>query len=81
MSTFVDIAIKSAWWSKVNWTQVIGMAASFAVYSGLDIPPETQAKLIATIQAVSGIATIILRTWFTTSLTPAALERLEATEE
>lgn len=74
---FTEVAIKSAWWSKVNWTQVIAMGASLGVVFGLNISPEDQAKIVATIQAVSGFATIILRTWFTTSVTPAAAARID----
>ena len=38
---------------------------------------EQQAKIAVSIQALSGLLTIILRTWFTTSVTPAAAARLE----
>lgn len=74
---FIDVAIKSAWWSKVNWTQVVAMAATLGVLFGLELPAEQQAKIVATIQAVSGFATVILRTWFTTSVTPSAAARIE----
>ena len=75
--SFIDVAIKSAWWSKVNWTQAVAMLASVGVFFGLDLPPEQQAKIAVSIQALSGLLTIILRTWFTTSVTPAAAARLE----
>jgi uncharacterized protein (DUF697 family) len=72
----VEVAIKSAWWSKVNWTQIIAMVASLGVVFGLNISPEDQAKIVATIQALSGFATIILRTWFTTTITPASANKV-----
>ena len=72
----VEVAIKSAWWSKVNWTQIIAMAASLAVVFGLNISPEDQAKIVATVQGVSALATIVLRTWFTTTITPASASRV-----
>ena len=75
MGNFVEVAIKSAWWSKVNWTQVVAMVATVGVLFGTSLSPEEQAKIVATIQAVSGLATVILRTWFTTSVTPAAASR------
>lgn len=71
----VEVAVKSAWWSKVNWAQIIAMGASLSVVFGLNISPEDQAKIVATIQALSGFATIILRTWFTTTITPASAAR------
>lgn len=74
---FVEVAVKSAWWSKVNWTQAIAMIASIGVIFGLNLSPEEQAKIVATIQGVSGLATIILRTWFTDSVTPAVASKIE----
>lgn len=29
---FVEVAIKSAWWSKVNWAQAIAILASAGVF-------------------------------------------------
>lgn len=80
MDKFVEVAIKSAWWSKVNWTQVVAMAATLGVLFGFHLPAEEQAKVVATIQGVAGLATIILRTWFTSSVTPAVAARVEASE-
>jgi len=80
MNSFIEVAIRSAWWSKVNWTQVVAMVATIGVLFGLNLPADEQAKIVATIQGVSGLATIILRTWFTTSVTPAAAARVEASE-
>lgn len=77
MGNWVEVAVKSAWWSKINWAQAIAMAASVGVFFGLDIPPEQQAKIVVTINAVSGVATIILRTWFTSTVTPAVAEKIE----
>ena len=75
--TFVEVAVKSAWWSKINWTQAVAMAASIAIFFGHDFSPEQQAKIVVTIQAISGLATIIQRTWFTTSITPAVAKKIE----
>lgn len=77
MGSFVEVAIKSAWWSKINWTQAVAMLATVGVLFGLDIPADQQAKVVATIQAVSGLATVVLRTWFTSSVTPAVADRLD----
>jgi len=72
---FVEVAVKSAWWSKVNWTQAIAILASVGVFLGVNVSPEDQARIVVTIQGVSGLATIILRTWFTDSVTPAVAAR------
>jgi len=74
---FVEVAIKSAWWSKINWTQAIAILASVGVFFGLHLSPEDQAKIVVTIQAVSGLITIIQRTWFTTTITPASADRVD----
>jgi len=78
MDRFVEVAVKSAWWSKINWVQAVAMLATVATVFGFDFPPELQAKIVATITGVSGVATVILRTWFTTSVTPAAADKVEA---
>ena len=78
MNRFVEVAVKSAWWSKINWTQAVAMAATVATMFGFDFPPELQAKIVATIMGVSGVATMVIRTWFTTSVTPAVADKVEA---
>ena len=76
MDRFVEVAVKSAWWSKINWVQAVTMLATIATVFGFDFPPELQAKIVATITGVSGVATVILRTWFTTSVTPASADKV-----
>jgi hypothetical protein len=76
MDRFVEVAVKSAWWSKINWVSAVAMAATAATMFGFDFPPEMQAKVVATITGVSGFATIVLRTWFTTSVTPAVADKV-----
>ena len=78
MDRFVEVAVKSAWWSKINWVQAVALLATVATVFGFDFPPEMQAKIVATITGVSGVATVILRTWFTTSVTPASADRVDA---
>ena len=78
MDRFVEVDVKSAWWSKINWVQAVAMLATVATVFGFDFPPELQAKIVATITGVSGVATVILRTWFTTSVTPASAGKVEA---
>lgn len=78
MDKFIEVAVRSAWWSKVNWTQAVAMLATLGVIFDLNVSPEDQAKIVATIQGVSGLATIILRTWFTTTVTQAAAARIDS---
>ena len=78
MDRFVEVAVKSAWWSKINWVQAVAMIATVATVVGFDFTPEMQAKVVETIVGVSGFATIVLRTWFTTTVTPAVADKADA---
>lgn len=77
MGSFVEVAVKSAWWSKINWVQAVALASTVATVFGMDLSPEIQAKVVETIVGVSSLATIVLRTWFTTSVTPAVANKLD----
>ena len=68
------VDVKSAWFSKINWTQAVGLLGMILTYFGIDMPPEVQAKVLALIGAIVTIATWIQRTWFTVAVTPASLQ-------
>ncbi len=72
MTDTTEVDIKSAWLSKINWTQVVSVVASLLVVFGLDIPPETQAHIATAITALTGLVTIVMKTFFTTSITPSS---------
>lgn len=72
----VEVAVKSAWWSKINWTQVVSMAASAAVFFGFNLPEDQKAAIIAVLNGLSGVMTIVLRTWFTSTITPAVANKI-----
>lgn len=67
---------KSAWLSKINWTQAIGVLASVLVIFGINLDPATQAAAVAGIQAVAAVVTWIIRTFFTTKLTPSSAAKV-----
>ena len=56
--------------SKINWTQIVAFAASLLTIFGLDLSPELQVAIVAAIQGIAGLLTIVWRTWFTAK--PAA---------
>lgn len=56
---------KSFWASKINWTQIVAVAAMAASLFGLDVPADVQAGLVTAIGAVAAAATVVWRTWFT----------------
>lgn len=71
----VTIQMKSAWLSKINWTQVVGVGASVLVLatSGkVDIPLEQQALIVVAIQAIQGVVTWAFKTFWTPTVTPAS---------
>jgi hypothetical protein len=73
-----QVTIESDWWSKINWTQVVGLACSaLAVVTGgeLELSPSTQVNIVLTIQAIAGVITIWLRRNSTT-ITPTAAAKL-----
>jgi hypothetical protein len=71
------VDVKSAWASKINWTQAMGIGASaLVVVTGgkIDIPPEVQLALVGLIQSGQAITTWVIKTWFTTTVTPASVK-------
>ena len=78
MDRLVEVAVKSAWWSKINWANAIAMLATVGTVFGMDVPPEMQVKIVATIGVLSQGATVVLRTWFTDSVTTAVADKIQS---
>lgn len=75
MAELVRIETKSAWLSKINWTQAVAVATSVLVLTTggkVDIPLDVQAGIVLFIQSAQGIATWIFKTWFTPTITQAS---------
>jgi uncharacterized membrane protein len=56
---------KSAWASKINWTQAIAILAMLLTFFGIDLSSSDQADILAAIVAIQGVITIIIRIFFT----------------
>lgn len=67
------VAVKSAWLSKINWTQAVSLLATLLAIKGINLDAETQVAVIAGIQGVQSAATWAFRTWFNRSVSPASL--------
>ena len=67
--------VKSAWISKINWTQAMSFLAMIFTMFGIDLPAELQAQIVTGIGIVAAVVTWILRTWFTTAITFASEQR------
>lgn len=73
MTEVAEVEVKSAWTSKINWTQAATVAFSVATLFGIDVPAETKAQAITVITAAGGVVTWALRTWFTKAVTPSSV--------
>jgi uncharacterized membrane protein len=51
--------------SKINWVAILSAVASVGVIFGIDIPVEQQLSIVAGIQAVQSVATVVFRTFMT----------------
>jgi len=73
------VNVKSAWLSRINWLSIVALVLTGGVAglsaNVLGFEPDTQIKVMATVQAVQSFATVILKTWFTNTVTPSAIEK------
>ena len=70
------VPVRSALLSKINWTNVVGMGCTLAVVAGCSkcgLSGEDVAIIGAAIQGVQTAATVVFRTWFNNSVSPASL--------
>jgi choline-glycine betaine transporter len=77
------VNIESPFWSKINWVQVVAVIASILVLTTggkVNLTPEQQAVIASAIQIVSGVVTVILKTYYTTTVTPQASTELPKAE-
>lgn len=72
----VVVEEKSAWLSKINWTQILTVVFTLLAAFGVNIPEEMKVNIIAAVTAIGGIVTVVMRTWFTTKVTSASAARL-----
>ncbi len=70
------VPVESGWFSKINWTQVVQAAATVLVIATggkLNITPEQQLQIVGAIVVVGNLATIIMKTYFTSTVTPQSV--------
>lgn len=68
------VNIKSAWASKINWTQFLSSLFSLLAAFGLDIPAEQKLIIVVAIDTISSTATWIFKTWYTSTITPSSIK-------
>lgn len=64
------IVAKSAWFSKINWTQGVAAVAMLLAFFGFDLPAQTQADILAAIIGVQAAVTWFFRTFMNNSVGP-----------
>ncbi len=72
MTELTVVEVQSPWFSKINWTQIVqGVAAIVVIATGgkLDITPEQQLQIVGAIVVIGNLATIIMKTYFTNTVT------------
>lgn len=72
------VPVKSAWASKVNWTQAISMVAMVASYftgGKINLTPDQQTALAVAIGVVTNVVTIIIKSYFTPTVTVGSLTK------
>ncbi len=73
MSDLVVVEVQSAWFSKINWTQVVQALATVVVIATggkVDLTPDQQLQIVGGIVIIGNLATIIMKTYFTKTITP-----------
>ncbi len=72
------VPVTSAWSSKINWTQAVAILASLLTFfSGGDfgLSADQQAAIVVTIGVVQGLATWVMKTFFTPSVHASSLPK------
>jgi len=70
------VPVTSAWSSKINWTQAVAIAASLLTFfsgGALGLSDAQQAAIVVTIGVVQGVATWIMKTFFTATVHASSL--------
>jgi len=76
------VPVKSDWYSKIQWTQVVaGAAMLLAYFTGgqLNMDAQTQSAVILVIGFVGQAATFIFKKYFTKTVSPASVEATTTT--
>ena len=70
------VDVKSAWFSKVNWTAALSALLTLLVAFGLPLTEEQKAGVLSAVGVIGPVIVMILKTYFTTTVTPASAAKL-----
>ncbi len=71
----VIVEVKNSWWSKINIVSVVTFAITMLSVAGIVIPEDMQKTILEITGLASPLIVVILRTWFTRSVTPSAANK------
>ncbi len=77
MSETVNVPVKSAWASKVNWAMALGIIFNIFAFFGLDVPDDVRAAVLAGGGSLVLVGGWIARTFFTTAITSASASKIK----
>lgn len=69
----VRVRTKTAWLSKINWVQVAGAVGTLLTTNAFGFDHATQVKVLAVTTLAQSAITVVLKTWFTNTVTPASM--------
>jgi hypothetical protein len=69
----ITVPVQSAWYSKINWTQIGGSALTLATTFAAGLPPQHQVIALVGINLAQSAATMIFRTFFNGTVSPSSL--------
>jgi hypothetical protein len=70
-----QVPIKSAWYSKINWFSVLTGVVGVGTWATGLLPPAQAAVVGAVTQTIQTVGTVVLKTWFTDTVTPSSVKR------
>ena len=76
MADSVNVPVKSAWLSKINWTIALTLIFNVFMLLGHPVPPDVQAAVQTGGTALGLVITWAIRTFFTTAVTTASANKL-----
>lgn len=74
MNNTTTVDVKSGWFSKINWTQGLAASGMLLTMFGIDLDAKTQADILAGIVGAQAAITWMMRTFFTSSVTPSSIK-------
>lgn len=66
------VRVKSGWFSKINWAAGAMLVFALSDFIGRPVPANLRDAIAKAVETLVPIAIIVIRTWFTTSVTKAS---------